>query len=551
MTPTGSSASAAPSLRALVARNAVISVGARLFYMATRFFLPPLILRHISLELYGVWATCFILIGYFGMSAFGVSNVYIRYVATYHVKGKWDDINRLLTTGIAVTLAVSIILLAGLWWLLPAVVSGLKISPEYRHTAVILIFGTAATFVLDLSLGAFGHVLTALQRVAESTAIWMASVVLETILIVALIGRWGVYSLLGAFAVRYVFVTIASIGLCRFALPRLRIAPRYLDRDTLKLFYRYGGVVQLSGILGMFLYSVEKIIAGFFLGVSATGLFDLGEKFAVMGSQVASSMNGVLLPAASHLHALEDRQRLTKLYLRSSRYLSMVAATISGFLPAFAGPLVALWVGVDPRLSEAAIILALFALPFHFHVLTGPGSAVHRATNRPARELVYPLTQLALVILTVGSGFFLIGRTLRVIAVAVSSSMFVSQLIYMAYTNRILGASQRLYAKRVILPSLVPYGAAGLVALPTASALAALTGNRIALLFALAACGAVYLLMTAALFWKDADVEEGWLVIGAVKNLVARIQATTRRNVKGGRTAAAVDPAATTAAPRP
>jgi O-antigen/teichoic acid export membrane protein len=522
----------ASSLKNLVATNAAISVGARVFYMMTRFLLPPLILRHISLELYGVWATCFIVIGYFGMSAFGVSNVYIRYVAGYHVNGKWTEINRLLSTGIAVTLAVSVVLLTGLWLVLPQVVSSLKISPPFQHTAVILIFGTAATFVLDLSLGAFGHVLTALQRVAESTAIWLASVIFETVLIVVMIGRWGVYALLFAFTARYVFVTIASIVLCRRVLPQLTIGVRYFDRAALRLFYSYGGVVQLSGILGMVLYSIEKIIAGVFLGVAATGIFDLGEKFAVMGSQVASSMNGVLMPAAAHLHARDERTRLVDLYVKSSRYLSILAALISGFLPAFAAPLMAFWLGADPRIAGAATILMLFALPFHIHVLTGPGSAIHRATDRPARELVYPLTQLALVAVTVGIGFSYFGRTIAVVAVAVSSSMLASQLGYMAYSNRMLGVSQRLFTRRVLAPSLVPYAVAGLLALVAAPALRAASTDRLSLLLVLAPCALAYLMVSAAIFWWDAEPGERGQMAALMSRRRRSDQATTRRNAE-------------------
>ena len=50
-------------------------------------------------EEYGIWAVCFILIGYLGISAFGVSNVYVRYVAEYYSNGRIDKINRLLSTG--------------------------------------------------------------------------------------------------------------------------------------------------------------------------------------------------------------------------------------------------------------------------------------------------------------------------------------------------------------------------------------------------------------------------------------------------------------------
>ena len=45
--------------------------------MLSRVGLPPIILSYVSLEEYGIWATCFIVISYLGMSTFGIANVYI------------------------------------------------------------------------------------------------------------------------------------------------------------------------------------------------------------------------------------------------------------------------------------------------------------------------------------------------------------------------------------------------------------------------------------------------------------------------------------------
>ena len=82
-----------------VSRDVMSSITSKTLYLATRFFLPPVVLAYISLEEYGIWAVCFILIGYLGISAFGVSNVYVRYVAEYYSNGRIDKINRLLSTG--------------------------------------------------------------------------------------------------------------------------------------------------------------------------------------------------------------------------------------------------------------------------------------------------------------------------------------------------------------------------------------------------------------------------------------------------------------------
>ena len=101
--------------------------------------------------------------------------------------------------------------------------------------------------------------------------------------------------------------------------------------------------------------------------------------------------------------------------------------------------------------------MTLATLPFQMHVLTGPGSAMFRAVNRPKRELVYPITQLLLVLVSVSCGFLWKGKIVSVVAVAVALSMVVSAVIYIGYTNRYLCVSNGVYARRVLIPGGVPY----------------------------------------------------------------------------------------------
>src|SRR5262245_14478912 len=82
-----------------ITQNFTVHLVARVFYMLTRFFLPPLTMSYVSLEEYGIWAACFILIGYLGMSSFGITSVYERYVARYQALNEIAKINRLLSTG--------------------------------------------------------------------------------------------------------------------------------------------------------------------------------------------------------------------------------------------------------------------------------------------------------------------------------------------------------------------------------------------------------------------------------------------------------------------
>jgi O-antigen/teichoic acid export membrane protein len=478
-----------------------VRMAAKIFYMVTRLFLPPLILSYVTLEEYGIWAACFILISYLGMSAFGVSNIYIRYTAEYQARGETDKINQLISTGILAISGISLVALGGLYLLLPWFVNKFHISQPLHRTAFILIFGTALSFMLDLTLGSFAYVLHGLQRITEQTFTWILGFCVEAALIVMLLyGGAGIYALLVAFMIRNLISGVACLVICYRTLPTLSIRIRHFDRASLKLFFGYGLIVQVSGLLATFLYSIEKVIAGVFLGVAATGLLDIGEKLPVMASQIPSGMNEVFLPAMSRMHGLNQKEELHKLFLKGSRYLNMLTGLVMGFFAAFAAPLMMVWLGARQGYGQAATILAFFTLPYQMNVLTGPGSALHRGVNKPTRELVYPLSQLALVALTVSCGFWWLGQTLIVIAGAVAAAMVLSVLVYMAYTNRVLGISQTKYLWRVLLPGLVPYVVGFGLYFASRNFLVSL--DRIQLLLVLGVIGTVYSLISLAVLYR-------------------------------------------------
>jgi O-antigen/teichoic acid export membrane protein len=443
-----------------VMKNISLHLAATVFYMATRFFLPPIILSRVSLEAYGIWALCFIVVSYLGMSAFGISNVYIRYVAEYHAKGETDKINRLLSTGPAVVLALSVVILAVLWFLLPGLIVSFKVRPELHQTAFILMFGTAATFMLDLSVGAFAYVLQGLQRMTDQTKVWVVTYCIEAALIVGLLfAGLGVYSLLIAFAVRYLLAVAWYVVLCYRAIPTLELHPRHFDRSLLKLFYGYGGIIQVSGLLSTVLNSIEKVIAGAFIGVKATALFDVGEKFPIMASQIASTINAGLFPAMSHLDSRAESGEVVELYVGGSRYLNLLLGYLMGYLAAFAGPVLQVWLGRPDFRDTAAFILACFCLPYHIHVLTGPGSAFHRGVKKPARELFYPIVQGVLVAVAVLVGIRVAGKTAEMVAVTVAGAMVASALCYIAFSNRYAGVPMKRYLTTVLPLGLIPYAA--------------------------------------------------------------------------------------------
>lgn len=485
-------------------RNTLAQTAGRLLYLLTRVGLPPLILHFVSLEEYGLWATCFLLISYVSMGAFGVSNVYIRYVAEYNAKNQHESINGLVSTGLLLTFLFSLIALSGIWLAMPWILQGFKVAPHLQHTAQVLILGTLATMLLDMTLGAFAYILHGLQKIAQQTVVWIVSFLLETALIVTLLLlHYGVESLLWAFFARYVFSTAVYIVLCYRAIPDLHISIKLVNRQFFSTFLNYGGILQLSGLLSVAMYSIERVLAGYLSGLAAIAILDLGQKFPVMASQVFSSMNASFLPAITEAHHLGKQEDIQRLYTQGLRYLNLLNGLAMGFLAPFATWLLAAWLGNHPAMNMADTINVLICAcaGYQLHVLTGPLSAYYQGINRPARTFGYIGWQALFVVIALIVVWRYFSFDVVIIAIIVMVARILSSLIYLLVGNHRLGLKFWRFIRTVLMPGVMPYLFGYGLMMAVEPWLGPLDADRWQLILMVGVMGVIYMLLAAGFFY--------------------------------------------------
>ncbi|MGY6214121.1 lipopolysaccharide biosynthesis protein [Methylolobus aquaticus] len=484
-----------------VFRNAAAQIGGRGLYLLTRVALPPFILEHISLQEYGIWATCFLLIGYIGMGTFGIAGVYIRYSAEYYARGEMERIGRLVGAGILLTGTVSAALIIALYACMPILFRWFHIEPELQGIAGVSILSVIGAMLLDLLLP-YGYVLQGIHRNAEQTIVNVLSFLLETALIVVfLLKGWGLAGLLAAYVLRSIFALMVMLAWFPRILPGFRIRFRGLGRDEFRLFYRYGGALQLIGVIAMFLNTSERAIAGYLTkGVGSVGLLDIGQKFPVMISQIFNAATNTYLSAFTHLHSLDQHQELQRLYVKSSRYLNLLNGLAMGFLAPFALALITAWMGKSIPYEEAGTVLLYAALGFHVQALTGPATTYAQATHRVGATLWWFLLPQGLVLAGALAWILMRGTpTVLQIAEAAMWSRITSSVFVLIYTVGQLKLSFLRYMRDVVLVGALPYGIGYALAYGIESHLDLTTLPRLHSLGVLALTGAGYLVLTLGL----------------------------------------------------
>jgi O-antigen/teichoic acid export membrane protein len=434
------------------------SLFAKTLYLATRVALPPLVLAHVSLADYGVWSVSFIVVSYLGLTATGFASVYVRRGALAHAAGDVETLSRLLSTGVICLGLLSAAILAALWFGLPHLLAALAVAPDLRATAGTLVFGACTVFLADISLGAYAYLLHGIGRIRDEQRIWVAAFLAEMAIAVALLlGGFGIHALLAAFALRYAFSITAAAWVAHRALPGLRLDPRRFDRARLREFFGFGLIVQISALFANALHSAERVLAAALLGAPAAALFDLGNKLPSTATSIPSAVSGVAMPAAARS---AGRSEVAALYARSTRITCLLTALPMPFLALFALPLCQFWLGRHPETATVAALMSAFAIGCHLHILTGPGSAIHRGCGNARNEFVYHALRIGCLACAVEFLVATGGLALLPLAVAVALAGSSAALAYLAWNHRGLAGPAGSLVSTVLWPACAGYPAA-------------------------------------------------------------------------------------------
>ncbi|UCD89483.1 MAG: oligosaccharide flippase family protein, partial [Desulfobacterales bacterium] len=416
--------------------------------------LTPLILAYVTIEEYGLWSYCFVVLSYLALTAFGFNNTYIRYAADYRSRNENDKLNELLTTGIITMLCISLILFPLFWLLLPWLINVLGIDPGLREAAEKLLLGTAVIFVLNFCLSGYQYILEGEQRIALVRKIHLAATMLEIALIILFFRvGFGVFSLLYAYAARLSLAIILCIIFANRVFPFLRICIGCYSKEAIKKFLGFGNQMNVLGLLSLLINSVDRIFITRILHLEAVGIYEIGRKLPNIGLMLPSSIAGTMMPAASHLEGSDQHDRLKKVYLVATRYLMILSSIPYTYLILFSPWIIEVWVGQGYH--QSAMVMQILALGTFVNLFTGIGTACVRGTGKPLYEIKYMAVSVILIL-------FLLPILIRSYGITGAASAYcigqsVGSIYFLWQANRLFDVSWLRFFEQVIQPVLLMF----------------------------------------------------------------------------------------------
>ncbi|MBU0753569.1 MAG: hypothetical protein KJ645_00415, partial [Planctomycetes bacterium] len=169
------------SLARTIGKNTAYGVADKITQLGTRMILVPIVTGHIGLDGYGVWAILVVIMAHMRFGAIGVKSAFQKYVAEASGNGDYEETNRLLSTGAAAILALSILGLLPVALFARPLVEAMGVPEAFIAETARACTVLALIMMISNFAGVYEAVIMGAQRIDIVKKITIACLILEAL----------------------------------------------------------------------------------------------------------------------------------------------------------------------------------------------------------------------------------------------------------------------------------------------------------------------------------------------------------------------------------
>jgi O-antigen/teichoic acid export membrane protein len=363
----------------------------------------PLVVKGLGDANYGVYSLVTAIVGYFAVIDINVTAGSVKFIAEFNAHQDQRRIDETVFFGLTVYSLLG--LLGGI---------GLFVGAHFFVTSVFTVPPSlVGEAVATLKLAALGFFLGQLQSYLNS--------------IPQSLMRYDIASrieMVFGTGVPLLTVAVLMLGYGLFEVILLRVIAsaincavlwRCIRRLLPALAWRKPGAAIRRELLGFSAYSflsrfatlsyayADKLIIGALVGVTGLAYFTVASTLANRILSLTYRLSGVFFPAASALAARGELERLRTLYLKASRYVVFINASVLVLVAVFAYQILYYW--MSPQFARAGqTVLAVMALSQFIDSLTSLPSLVNDGMGHPRFSGMFALARAVFGLVVVWLG---------------------------------------------------------------------------------------------------------------------------------------------------
>ena len=346
------------SVRNVVLKNIAWNWGGMACDAAAAFAITPFLVHRLGETGYGLWILIGSLSSYFGLLDLGVRASVGRYAAFYRAKGDRAALNATVSTSLAISSAVGLLVLAATFGVVWIFFGAFEVPPDRASAVRLALILVCVNLAVSFPLNIFDGTLWAAQRFDLLNGVDIPATGLRVALTYYAVE--GGYGLVGL-AVLTLVITLSS-GLVKVLLSfredrRLRVGVEYVSLESARELFGFGLCNFAITLTRMTRAQMSPFLIGTLLGLPLVAVYSIAKRLFDYAERVVGSATGVVAPMATTLHAQERHGRQRAMFVEGGRYCMAFSLFFLTAFTLLGKPFFLLWVG--PKLSQAATLLLI------------------------------------------------------------------------------------------------------------------------------------------------------------------------------------------------
>ena len=369
--------------------------------LVSGLIVPPLLLASLGKEGYGVWLLVGQVTAYLPILDLGVSSSVGRFVAKYKAKEDYGGLSRVISSSVFLFLASSILAVAATSAIWPNFSKFFHLRQEYFDIGRWLILLTGLGVAIDLPLRIGQGILEGMHRFDLMYLLRASGAFLRLLFIIVLFGWWGCRSLLVLGALAIVTTLVTDVLMCGFAYHKsssaVNLKYAFVNLSSLKEIWSLSLSTLLVTIATLLFNQGQIIGVGKIVGPGAVIIYALPVMLLTYGSMVIAYIIGAFKPIASHMQALDEKERLQGLNIAGVKISFTISLFLAVIAVTFGYPFFRIWLHASKDLSAGDFdmlsnVLAIMVIGFAIGV---PQNVTSNMLSGVERQWFVALTSLA------------------------------------------------------------------------------------------------------------------------------------------------------------
>mgnify|MGYP001563732337 FL=1 len=389
------------------ARNTGINLAGQFGIAVISFFATPFLIHRMGIETYALYILLYAISGYLALLAFGAGAATVKYTAQFlNAKNRGGLKDILLYAGwtyfLGALFGAAVVVIGARFW----VVRLFHVPPVLTDMAIWVLYAAALGAVFAAVIQFLSAVLVGLQRFDLQIMIPLLQNGLMPLGSAALLAAsFGLKEVVSWYVILQAGI---CLSFCAVVWTLLRPARGFKNGEGLSfknyaVFSLYSWLVPVATTVNS---QIDKLFIVRAVSLTDLTLYSVPSGLLQRMQLLPATISTVLLPMLSEDHGPDSQRLLTRIYLKSTRFLLWIMLPILVLFFAFMPQFLTLWLG--PAFVDGSVWPARFlVLAQAFATVNFIPNSISTSRDRPQ---YYSGTSLAQAVLNITFWWYLIPR---------------------------------------------------------------------------------------------------------------------------------------------